>query len=347
VFNILTSIIGFFDRRFILAYWSPVAVASSALAAIVALNRGVGGLLKRLNGLDAFSQIVLAVAVVVVISVLAYVLQALTGSVVRLFEGYAFPSRLRERMAAEQRARKDTLPEAGEGQLSLALQRSARYWFYPVDDDSVAPTRLGNALAAAEEYPRKVYSADTALWWPRLSIVLPEEFAAQLDASLIPMIALLNLSLAMGIVAVAGGGYLFAASRGFGFVIPFLGGMLLAWMCYRAAVSQAVGYGNLIRVAFDYYRHDVIDKLGLPRPASLKAEHGFWQGMNQLAFNYAPPWQLPGGEADLVYAKAPADGGDGGDGGNAGAAAHQQPGGGGDPAPVAAKAKKKGGKAHG
>lgn len=344
MFNILTSLIGFFDRRFILAYWSPVAVASAALAAIVALNRGMGGLLKRLAGLDAFSQIVLAVAIVVTISVLAYVLQALTGSVVRLFEGYGLPRRLRERMARDQRARKDTLPEAGEAQLSLALERSARYWFYPVDPESVAPTRLGNALAAAEEYPRLAYSADTALWWPRLSIVLSEEFAAQLDASLIPMIALLNLSLAMGIVAVAGGGYLFAASRGFGFVVPLLGGMLLAWMCYRAAVSQAVGYGNFIRVAFDYYRHDVIDRLSLPRPASLKAEHGFWKQMNQLAFNYAPPWQIPGGGDDLVYAKPPArDDGDGGDGGNAG------PGQDTDSAetPVhGAKAKKKGGKAH-
>jgi hypothetical protein len=346
VFNILTSLIGFFDRRFILAYWSPVAVAAGALAAIVALNRGIGGLLKRLAGLDAFSQIVLAVAVVVVISVLAYVLQALTWSVIRFFEGYAFPRRLRERMAAEQRARKPAPPADDETVLDFNLEQSALYLYYPVDPDAVAPTRLGNALAAAEEYPRKVYSADTALWWPRLSIVLPEEFAEQVDASLIPMIALLNLSLAMGIVALGGGGYLFAASRGFGFVIPLLGGMLLAWMCYQAALSQAVGYGNFIRVAFDYYRHDVIDQLGLPRPASLKAEHGFWQGMNQLLFNYAPPWQFPDGAADLVYARPPAgDGGDGGNGANAASGQHQKA----DEKPHAepAKAKKKGAKGHG
>jgi hypothetical protein len=59
-------------------------------------------------------------------------------------------------------------------------------------------------------------------------------------------------------------------------------------------------------VAFDYYRHDVIKQLGFPIPASVKEEHGFWEKMNQLAFNYAGPWTAPGGTDPLAYVKADA-----------------------------------------
>lgn len=45
---------------------------------------------------------------------------------------------------------------------------------YPVDRDTLLPTRLGNLLRAAEEYPNIRYGLETFTVWPRLWMVLPD-----------------------------------------------------------------------------------------------------------------------------------------------------------------------------
>ncbi|MGB9940487.1 hypothetical protein [Methanosarcina sp.] len=45
---------------------------------------------------------------------------------------------------------------------------------YPIDRNNLLPTRLGNLLRAAEEYPTIRYGLETFTVWPRLWMVLPD-----------------------------------------------------------------------------------------------------------------------------------------------------------------------------
>jgi hypothetical protein len=74
------------------------------------------------------------------------------------------------------------------------------------------------------------------------------------------------------------------------FGLVYAGGLLAAWLFYRAAVSSAAGYGDLIRSAFDLYRHDLLKQLQIPVPDNLKDEKRLWTQLGELHYYNTPPW---------------------------------------------------------
>jgi hypothetical protein len=48
--------------------------------------------------------------------------------------------------------------------------------------------------------------------------------------------------------------------------------VLVAWLSYGAAIAAARRYGLAIQAAFDLYRLELLDAMGLPRPADADAE---------------------------------------------------------------------------
>lgn len=245
--------------------------------------------------LTAALQAVLALTALISVTVLAFLLQAVTTPIVRFFEGY-WPLRWQKLIT-----RGRTAHQARAGELEKATDKSsyrARYFGYPRDEDLLLPTRLGNTLRAAEEYAYQTYRMDTVLWWPRLSTLLPESYGKQLDAALTPMLALLNLSALLGVLALGGGSGLVITHR-LGqaqplwlFLLVWAGGLLLAWLSYLAANSQAAAYGDLIRVAFDLHRHKVLEAMHIPRPTTLRDEYYLWDKLNQWIYYYTPPWEI-------------------------------------------------------
>ncbi|HEV7590020.1 MAG TPA: hypothetical protein VGO40_18025, partial [Longimicrobium sp.] len=269
MFNILDKLAGFFDRRFMIAYWAPVAIMLAGLGGIVALDRGIGPLLRAIGKRSPMEQAVLSVTVLASITVLAYLLQALTGPMVRMYEGYSLPQWLARGLRRAEEMRREALKKTEPANEKSA----ARYVSFSIVPERVRPTRLGNALTAAEDYPRQLYQIDSVLWWPRLVTQLTDGLRQQLDAAVVPMIALLNLTTAFAGLGVGGAVYLYAANDSPGlFLVPLWGGALLSWFCYRAAVSQAVSYGTVIRVAFDFHRHDLLRQMQIPLPPDLLAE---------------------------------------------------------------------------
>jgi hypothetical protein len=60
---------------------------------------------------------------------------------------------------------------------------------------------------------------------------------------------------------------------------------------YIAACNQALDYGQLVRVAFDFYRHDILKQMHLPIPDNLVEERLLWDALNAMTYNYTLPWE--------------------------------------------------------
>ena len=160
-----------------------------------------------------------------------------------------------------------------------------RYQAYAPEEHEVLPTRLGNALRAAEAYSGdgQRWGLDSVFWWPRLYLILPDSARNQVDearASMDQMVLLSILSAVFGAVALgfAVGGLL---AVGLGCAV---GALVLSRLTYLAAVASAVSYGNLVRSCFDLFRGDLIAHLGWQMPDSLPNERKLWIALGQQLY---------------------------------------------------------------
>ncbi len=378
----LDKLSGFFDQRFLVAYWGPTFVGLGLAAGWVSVLFSFAGVLAWWTKRNTTEQVLLGVAALLAITVLAFLLGALTTPIIRLYEGYWRENALtRQSRKCWQETLKSLVGKLAKLEERLAQTKAltpdeeraylhfqhTRYYNFPRDDARVKPTRLGNVLAAAEDYPLQCYEIDAVLWWPRLVSVLPDTFRARVDAALTPMVALLNLStifilLALGsvlavllitwgwwslailVVVILVGRLLGVAlirwpplatpvrqafHRLLGltvrwpchrtrlytvltlktlltlltllglaalllqwwFVAIFVGGLLLARACYLTAVSQAIGYGALVRVAFDLHRQEIFKQMHIPLPDNLVEERCLWAALNTCVYYYKMPWE--------------------------------------------------------
>jgi hypothetical protein len=276
---------GLFDGRFLIAFWGPVFIATALGSGLWVSQVGVSTASAWWDGQSSTQQWMTGLAVLLVITILAFVLQALTTPLVRLYEGY-WPNWLGwlQRWCAS--AEKDHRQKLLQNE-----QWRAAFYGYPSDEQFVRATRLGNTMTAAEEYSYFIYRADAIIWWPRLSVLLPEPLRSQIDAAFTPVVALLNLCTVFFLWAVIGAGWLvISTSAAWLFALVFAGGLLAAWTCYRAAITQAEAYGDLIRAAFDLHRRDLLAKLDMSLPDNLVDEQRLWIKLGRLHYYRTFPW---------------------------------------------------------
>ncbi len=275
----LEKVGGLFDRRFIVAYWSPLFIGFGLAGGLVVVTHGLPVVFDWWVKLSVEEHVVLGVGSLLAVTILAYVLDALTVPLVRFYEGY-WPWKWLTRLTTLwQKTRK------------ARRAASAKPYEVPRNPALLRPTGIGNVLAAAEEYPYQLYRQDAVIWWPRLVTLLPESFRSQLDTALTPLLALLNLSMILTLLAVGGGVSLLLTDRHWWWVSVFIGGLVLARACYIAAVNQAVDYGQFVRVAFDLYRHDILKQIHVPVPDNLVEERLLWDALNAMVNSYILPWE--------------------------------------------------------
>jgi len=274
---------GLFDRRFWTAYWMPVFIGFLLLASIIAIHYGMVAMLRRWLEMNATEQTVLAFSALLTITMFAYLLQALTSPLMRFYEGYALPRRLAEWSKAGQENQVNRLIAGmnDPANKSSASDARNRYTYFPENLKRLRPTRFGNTLTAAEEHAYNMLKLDSVLWWPRLFPLLPENFREQVNTALVPVVGLLNLCTALILLATFGSGFIFWTDQRwwlFGLILP--GGLVLARFCYIAAIHAAVSYGNLIRTAFDLYRHNILKQMGIFVPTNVDDEVYLWRALN-------------------------------------------------------------------
>lgn len=125
------------------------------------------------------------------------------------------------------------------------------------------PTRLGNLVAAFEDYPRTRYGVDSIFLWPRLWLKLDKDLRAELEDSQAQADSALYASFAFYVFAVM---YLvffilrLAGLRGLGWIstappLALAGlaliGLAVGYLVYRMDLHPQASFGEKFKAAFD------------------------------------------------------------------------------------------------
>jgi len=220
-----------------------------------------------------------ALMAVVVVSVL--VLQPLQFAVVRALTGdwgdslvarvLSWPGlwlhrRRRSTLEAASRTVTDGEPTA-ERRRSAATAAQLRRVYPPPED--LLPNRLGNALRAGQSRAGRRYGLEAAVLWPRIYPLLPQRVAGMIDDQRDQLDLCAHFCGVFLSATLITAGLLAPHGVWLILTIPTL---LLALLCYQAAVAAAVLFGELLEVAFDLHRFDLLRALHLPLPIDRDGE---------------------------------------------------------------------------
>jgi hypothetical protein len=318
-----TSLLGelkdWFGRAFLVAVWLPVFVFASAVTAVY--RAGAGALTSSAavwTQLRVDEKIILSAKFIIVVTLVAFVLDFAQVSITRLFEGYwddlpllrTFGRRRRQRYEREISRLNERLDHLSEkipeleaatkpaellkAELSRLTER--RVGFPPRGYEAhLMPTRLGNLYKAAELYPYDRYGMDTVIIWPRLREVLPDKIIERLQEVKTGVDFLLLFSILSIIFSLMAVPYLWARGAQPWLVLTCASGLPLGWLSYRAALSPAQAYTELLKVAFDLHRKALLKALGLRAPATLSQEKALWRDISHFIFRGIEPdpdWQF-------------------------------------------------------
>lgn len=262
------------DRRFLVGSWLPALCGLLVATTAYAVAHGWRRTTAEWTGLGGPAQIWLGVAALALVTLGGFLLHV--TPVIRLFEGYPLPGRLRRWGSRRQEKRR---AKAGE-------VTSLRW--YPRNRELIRPTLLGNVLTAAEEHPYLRYRIDAVVWWPRVAPVLPQVMRDQLDEALLPLVSLLNFALAFGIGGFASAVTLAVSAKWTYAVLCLAGTIFAVLVAYYCALPQARSYADTLRAAFDLYRHEVLKTMHVPLPDDLVAERKRWEELTQWVFRGEP-----------------------------------------------------------
>ncbi|WP_409054909.1 hypothetical protein [Streptomyces sp. SYP-A7185] len=167
-------------------------------------------------------------------------------------------------------------------QRALLREQLARY---PIADDEMAPTRLGNAIRRFEEYGWDRYRLDTQVLWNELTGCLPDQVRRQVElarTSVDFFITLLYGHLAViALAAIA----LTSSERAdrplLLSTITVLALLVPAW--YRSAVSSTDEWAAAVRAMVNIGRKPLAQALGLLLPDTIDAERKMWTMVSRLS----------------------------------------------------------------
>ena len=174
---------------------------------------------------------------------------------------------------------------------------------FPVAAGSVLPTKLGNVIRSFENYPSRQYHLAAITLWPRLVAKIDKDYGEQVDNAKTSFDFMINcslLSFALALLVLFVGLWypvMFVAPRHWAVWLSKVL-LLLALSCafYRSSIGRAAEWGEMVKGAFDLYRHELLAQLGYKTPpSSLEGERRLWDSISQqLIYGDAPRGaQLP------------------------------------------------------
>ncbi|MFJ8671019.1 hypothetical protein [Streptomyces sp. NPDC093589] len=192
-------------------------------------------------------------------------------------------------------------------QRALLGERLSRY---PIDDDQIAPTLLGNAVRRLEEYGHDRFRLDTQVLWNELTGTAPEQIRRQAELARTNadfFVALFYGHAALAVVALAAlasDGAEAAALLG---TAAALTALLPLW--YRCAVNATDEWAAAVRALVNAGRGPLAAALGLVLPHRLADERRMWRLVSTLhrrpyheraaaldTYRLPPPESTPAGQ---------------------------------------------------
>jgi hypothetical protein len=291
----LSALSGSLDSKFLTAYWLPACVFVLGSLGLLAVRVGPDELATQIIDLDTVEQGFSVVILLVLITILAFIVRALTLPIAEIFAGRTWPPVIAAWSTRGQRRRKARtdhhIRAHADATTSMAREAILRQRLvFPLHDTDVRPTGFGNVLEAAAERAWVAYAMDVALWWPRLEPFLPDAFLDSLASAQAVMVGMLNFSLAFAALALVALATLGLAGSLWGAaIVALVLTLLLSRLCYGAAVSQAAEVGVRVNAAFDLYRSDLLTRLEQGRTGELAAERSRWSQLAGEMFGLPEP----------------------------------------------------------
>ena len=288
------------DRSFLIFVFVPSLFFWSLLVIVWFVGRGeMSVVVAWWNAPGIFPKVVQVTIFLFWVFIFALMMGGQSLNILRFYEGYwSFPGaeRLKERgiewhitVLKNLKEREDADATAGK-KISEAYEKI--YHGYPPSDDDnfdeVMPTRLGNILKASELYAKDRYEIDSVTIWSRLHKLFPATFVEEIvsyRSALDFMLIMTTLGLLFSIVS--GIYLLFVRAEWWLFLICFWGGLILAWLAYRSALSNAVLYASSIKAAFDLYRNELLKQMRLPLPKGEREEKETWEKLGAFIYSNA------------------------------------------------------------
>lgn len=222
------------------------------------------------NQQPQLTQIAMLIGGLLVVATSGVIVQRFDLSALRLLEGY-WPTQLRTlsrwliaRQTAKldrAQARFDELANKGWQNIngderSEYLALDWRLMLVPPTEDRRLPTRLGNAMRAAELRPFTKYGLDSVVCWPRLWLLLPDSVKTDLTEARSVLDSAARLWVWSLLFVIWTIWAWWAAPVG----------LLCAFFAYRWGVDAAEVYGSLLDSTFDLHRTLLYRSLRWPLP---------------------------------------------------------------------------------
>lgn len=162
---------------------------------------------------------------------------------------------------------------------------------FPDKEEYLLPTPFGNVLRSFEVYPRYMYGFEAIDGWGRLLAVIPKDYLELIDAARAQVDFWVNLGVVFILLQIEYIGLAFITGNPLQWWVVILF-IFLGTIAPMRATSAAREWGDFVKSAFDVYRFNLLESLGMDIPKTREEEKVLWTKYSQ-AIIYRLPEILP------------------------------------------------------
>jgi hypothetical protein len=290
----LGNVGGKLTDQFLVQFYAPASVFWAGGAALYA-RANWAWLKPVVTELSQSNGIVLVAASLLLVTASAAVGQRFEPALIRLLEGYYWPSwfsrwrkvRFENRYNNYSKLFQKLYGKVEAGSATPEERRQlvdadVRLHGLPAKREDIMPTIVGNILRAAERRIDEKYGLDPRICWARLWTLLPKEVREDVSAS--------RNALDIGGRSFLWGGLFAVWTIWWWWALPIA--VVAVFASYLWMVNAAAEYGELLEAAFDMYRLSLYKSLCIEPPSDSTDERPrgkaltqyLWRGSDGVLF---------------------------------------------------------------